>query len=130
MNKSKILLAKNYSQSEILELFHFMDWMLKLPEELANQFDDFIKQYEANKTMRYVTHIERKGIEKGFEKGRTEMLLCLLEEKFGALDSDIRDKICHLDENSSFEWLKKAITAPTLQKMIKKCIIEFRLSLT
>jgi len=101
-----------------------MDWMLKLPEELAQKFDDFVKQYEADKTMQYVTHIERSGIEKGRNEGRNEgraeMLLRLLEEKFGTLDSDVQDKVYHLDENSSFEWLKRALTAPTLQEVIGK----------
>ncbi len=96
--------------------------MLKLPEELANQFDDFVKQYEDEKTMRYMTHIERSGIAKGekngIAKGRAEMLLLLLEEKFGTLDPDVQDTVYHLDENSSFEWLKKALTAPTLREVI------------
>ncbi len=52
--------------------------MLKLPKELANQFDDFVKEYEENKKVEYVTHIERRGI----DKGQAKMVIRLLEEKF------------------------------------------------
>jgi len=108
------LYEAKYSDQEILELFHFMDWMLKLPEELAQQFDQFIKQKEALKKVRYMTHIERSGI----KKGRAEMLLRLLEEKFGTIDPDIQDTVYHLDEKSSYEWLKRALTVPTLREVM------------
>ena len=71
---TKALYEAKYSKQDILELFHFMDWMLKLPEELANQFDDFIFKYEAEKKVQYMTHIERRGLEKGFTQGRIEGL--------------------------------------------------------
>jgi hypothetical protein len=116
------LYEAKYSHKEILELFHFMDWMLRLPEELANKFDQFVKQKEAEKKVQYITHIERKGIDKGraegIEKGRVEMLLRLLEEKFGTLEPDIQATVSNLDEKSLFEWLKRSLTAQTLREVI------------
>ena len=48
----KTLLKEKYTRKEILELFHFMDWMLKLPDELSRQFKEFVEQYEAEKKVR------------------------------------------------------------------------------
>jgi len=92
--------------------------MLKLPEELAQQFDQFIKQKEAKKQVRYMTHIERSGIKKGLTEGRAEMLLCLLEEKFGTVAPTIQDTVYKLDKKSSYEWLKRALTAKTLREVM------------
>jgi len=62
----------------------------------------------------YITHIEKRGI----EKGRAEMLLRLLEEKFGTLDPDIQTMVYRLDDNRLFEWLKRSLTAQNLREVI------------
>jgi len=112
------LYEAKYSKQQILELFHFMDWMLKLPEELAQQFDQFLKQKEAKKQVRYMTHIERSGIKKGEAKGQAKMLLRLLEKKFGTIAPAIQDTVYKLDEKSSYEWLERALTAETLREVM------------
>ncbi|HDN25524.1 MAG TPA: hypothetical protein ENG03_00205 [Thioploca sp.] len=88
--------------------------MLKLPKELANQFDDFVKEYEENKKVEYVTHIERRGI----DKGQAKMVIRLLEEKFGLVDKDTQTTIYRMDENRLLECAKRSFTAPTLGEVI------------
>jgi hypothetical protein len=140
---TKALYEAKFSKKDGLELFHFMDWMFKLPKELANQFDDFIEQYEAEKKVQYITHIERRGIEKGFAQGRidglknglaegietgitkgitkgiaegrAEMLFRLLDTKFGPLDKEIQETIYRLDEQRLFEMFQHSLTAKTLR---------------
>jgi len=92
--------------------------LLRLPEELAQQFDQFLKQKEAKKQVRYITHIERSGIKKGEAKGQAKMLLCLLEEKFGTIAPDIQNTVYKLDEKSSIEWLKRAVRAKALREVM------------
>jgi hypothetical protein len=115
---TKALYEANYSPKEILELFHFMDWMLRLPEELANQFDVFVTEYEENKKVEYVTHIERKAVDKGLAKGRAEMLIRLLEEKFGLVNEEVQEAVYQMDENRLVECAKRLFTAPTLAEVI------------
>jgi hypothetical protein len=119
---AKALYDAKYSRKEVLELFHFMDWMLKLPKELANQFDDYVKEYEENKKVEYVTHIERRALEKGQAdgqaKGQAKMLIRLLEEKFGLVDKDTQTTIYRMDENRLVECAKRIFTAPTLGEVI------------
>jgi len=118
-----LLSETKFSDTEILELFHFLDWMLKLPEELAQRFDQFLKQEEAKKQVRYITHIERSGIKKGRTEGRTEgraeMLLRLLTKKFGTIAPAIQNTVYKLDEKSSYEWLERALTAETLREVMR-----------
>lgn len=60
---------KNYSETEIMGLFAFMDWLLTLPKELVKQFDSFVQDNEEAKKMPYITSFERRGIEKGIQQG-------------------------------------------------------------
>jgi len=68
----KALYEANYSKRDIIELFHFLDWVMGLPAVLEQQFDQFTIQYEEEKKMPYVTSIERFGIKKGLKDGRKE----------------------------------------------------------
>ena len=65
----KSLYEKGYSKKDILELFRFIDWLMKLPDDLDRRFDETLTQYEEEKKMPYVTSVERIGIQKGIQLG-------------------------------------------------------------
>ncbi len=101
------LYARRYNREDVLELFRFIDWILELPREIEARFSDELDRIERRANMRYVTSIERrgieegiqkgiqkgirrgieqgieKGIEKGIEQGRREMLARMIEKRFG-----------------------------------------------
>ena len=66
---TKALYQAGYDKQDILNLFHFIDWMLNLPKSVEQQFALELDEYEEQQKMRYVTSIERNGIEKGLEQG-------------------------------------------------------------
>ncbi len=66
---TKALYQAGYNKQDILNLFHFIDWMLNLPKTTEQQFMLELDRYEEQQKMRYVTSIERNGIEKGLEQG-------------------------------------------------------------
>ena len=51
------------------KLFRFIDWMLRLPEELEEQLWSEIQTFETVEHMPYVTSVERIGIRKGIQEG-------------------------------------------------------------
>jgi hypothetical protein len=57
------------SKQRIIDLFSVIDWMMQVPKELQNQLWQDIEQLERNKTMPYITSVERIGIEKGLQQG-------------------------------------------------------------
>ena len=67
------LLRRLYERGDdpktILELFRFIDWLMALPAELEANFQQQLKGLEKEMSMRYVTSIERLGIQKGLEQG-------------------------------------------------------------
>ena len=77
-----------------------------------------VKEYEENKKVEYMNHIERRGIDKGRAEGQAEMLIRLLEEKFGLVDKDTQATIYRMDENRLLECAKRIFTPPTLGEVI------------
>ena len=59
------LYESGYNQSDVLNLFRFLDWLLKLPKALESEFWQELRIYEEERSMPYVTSVERIGIEKG-----------------------------------------------------------------
>ena len=57
-----------------------IDWMLNLPKEIEQQFALKLDHYEEQQKMRYITNIERNGIEKGLKQGLKQGLEQGLEQ--------------------------------------------------
>jgi len=66
------LYERGYKKQDVINLFHFIDWIMRLPEELEEDFRQEITRYEEEKKMRYVSSVERIGIKKGKKEGRLE----------------------------------------------------------
>jgi flagellar biosynthesis/type III secretory pathway protein FliH len=63
------LYEQGFARENMINLFQFIDWMLTLPSELEKEFWQEFREYEETIRMRYVTSVERIGIEKGIEQG-------------------------------------------------------------
>lgn len=72
------LYEAGYERQDILNLYRFIDWLMRLPIDLEYQFKEQLDQYEQERQMPYVTSIERMGIEKGREEERKEIAKRLL----------------------------------------------------
>ncbi len=122
---TKRLYQKGYQREQIINLFRFIDWVMQLPPELEIKFQEEIGQYEEEKTMRYVTSIERMGIEKGREEGRQEgkqegrqeglregLIAAIelgLELKFGSESLQLLTEISEIQDLEILETIKARI---------------------
>jgi hypothetical protein len=84
----RALYDKQYNESQIVNLFKFIDWFIVLPEKLENSFWNDLKTLEEEKKMTFVTSVERIGYKRGqketLEKSKKqteEMVLKLLEDQ-------------------------------------------------
>jgi hypothetical protein len=68
----RLLHERGYERNDIIHLFRFLDWLVRLPPELDERFEAWISDYEQRKTMPYVTSIERIGRKRGRREGRKE----------------------------------------------------------
>lgn len=129
----KMLYERGYSKEDILELTRFIDWIMVLPEELEQRFDDAITQFEEERKMQYVTSFERRGIEKGIEQGiqkglqqglrlgiletSREAVIDILRARFESVPRSVVASVNELDDLSFLkDLLKKAATIASFQE--------------
>ncbi len=69
------LYSLGLERESIINLFQFIDWMLTLPSALENEFWQEFRDFEEARSMRYVTSVERIGIQKGIQQGIQQGLI-------------------------------------------------------
>ncbi|WP_315787425.1 cytosolic protein [Fischerella sp. JS2] len=115
---TKRLYEKGYYREDIINLFQFIDWVMRLPEELENSFWREVTQYEEEKKMPYVTSVERKGIQKGIREGLLEGIEMGLELKFGDERLTILPEISQIQDVDVLRAILTSIkTANTLEEL-------------
>ncbi|MEH2281964.1 MAG: DUF4351 domain-containing protein [Nostoc sp.] len=107
-------------EQDIRNLYRFIDWVMILPKALENQFWEEFKQFEQERTMRYVTTGERIGYERGKQEGKQEgkkegeqegeqrLILKLLQRRVGELSPELQERIQSLSLNQ-LETLGEAL---------------------
>jgi hypothetical protein len=90
------LYESGYNQTDVVNLFHFIDWLLKLPKALDDEFWQDLQTYEEERTMPYITSVERIGRRIGREEERRSLVTLLLGEKFGDLPESTQTQITAL----------------------------------
>jgi hypothetical protein len=91
---------------------------MNLPPELEKQLWTSISELERNVKMRYVTSVERIGIEQGIEQGigRGEMILLrrMLTKRFGELPQEIEIRLSQASIADLELWGDRILEAQTL----------------
>ncbi len=121
----KMLYERGYSKEEVLRFYRFIDWMIELPEELTREFHEEIRKYEEVRGMEYITTAEKIGMEKGIQQGiqqgmieeAREMVIEVLEEKFGVVPISVVEKVKSLNEREVLKNLHRvAIRVSNLEE--------------
>lgn len=115
---ARLLYQRHWDRQRIIELFAMIDWMMHLPKDLERQLWQQIETLERNTKMRYVTSVERFGIEKGLQQGAASVLLRLMERRFGPLDDSTRARIVDADSDRLLEWSERILDAQTLNDVL------------
>lgn len=112
--RQKLILVKRlyelgFERDSIIILFKFIDWMMTLPANLAQEFWQEYSSFEESKRMQYVTSVERIGIEKGVRQGLLEAIELGLELKFGADALALMEEISQVDDVEQLRAIKDGI---------------------
>ena len=126
----KSLYEKGYRREDIILLYKFIDWLIKLPEDLIIRFHEEIKKYEEEKKMPYITTAERigfkKGMQQGIQQGMRQGLLKAIEIglklKFGIEGLKLYSEIKKIEDLDLLETISEAIEAAKDVSDIKKLI--------
>ncbi len=110
------LYARGYTRQKILQLLHFIDWLLALPVELEQALWYEIQQQEEVQRMPYVTSFERLAIQKGIVNRGREDVLDALETRFAAAPEPIEQRVNQIaDEQLLKSLLRQAILVKSLE---------------
>ncbi len=113
----------------IAALFQFIEWIMKLPEEMDNQLIDEMYKIEEDKGVSIISLMEKKGYEKGIKEGiqrgkqkvLRKVILDVLELKFQQVDEEIRETVQHIESVEKLEiLLETAKMARSLNEFMEK----------
>jgi hypothetical protein len=125
----RLLYQRQWDKQRIIDLFFVLDWLMKLPDWLEKQVWQAIETIEEGNKMRYVSSIERFGIEKGVQQGmaqgvqkgvkqgESKLLKKLLECKFGSLSVDLIEHINNASEADLERWAEAVLIASSLDEV-------------
>ena len=117
--RAKVALARRlyrlgYDRERIVQLFRFIEWLLRLPPELEDRTWREIRAFEEAEQMTYITYGERIGLERGRAEGLQEAIAFGIELKFDAAGTDLLPEIRQIADltilHGIMAWLKTAQT--------------------
>jgi hypothetical protein len=112
------LYRRGLTREQILSLYHFIDWLLRLPKGLDIQTMAAIREIEEGQTMPYVTFAERHGIEQGELRGLLRGISTVLNVKYGAAGAELMPMLRQISDPARLEAILDTIeTAATLDEV-------------
>jgi hypothetical protein len=126
----RLLYERGYQRQDILELFRFIDWMLRLPKALELQLNRELILIKEEEKMKYVTSIERfaeaRGKAEGKAEGEAKTLLKLLKLKFNNLPAWVEEKVTTADVAQLDQWIEKFLTAQSIDSLFEDDFLNSR----
>ncbi|CBN54244.1 MULTISPECIES: Rpn family recombination-promoting nuclease/putative transposase [Kamptonema] len=113
------LFDRGYSRDEVVDLFRFIDRMMRLPVELEQQFKNDLRRYQEDRSMRFLSQIEEMAMEEGAERGALqnarESVLEILEARFEIVPLEVRQAVNMIADMSVLRrLLREAIAIPSI----------------
>ena len=109
----KGLFEQGWTADDVRQLFRVIDWLLELPPELQEGFEEELYAWEEEKRMPYITSFERSGIEKGLrqglQQGLQEAIAVALAAKFGKVDKRLLAKVRGITDVEKLQALLETI---------------------
>ncbi len=105
------------------QLFVVIDWMMRLPKALEQELWSDIETLEEIDKMRYVTSVERIGMEKGLTKGmelgiqtaEQKTLQRQIQRRFKTLPDWAAERITQASSPQLEQWLDNILDAPSIE---------------
>jgi hypothetical protein len=122
------LYEKGWEREQILLVFHFVDWLMRLPTGKEVVVWEEIDKIEGEKHMPYVTSFERLAKEEGREEGRREGNIGAIQEailealsiRFGSVPRGVSETVQRVTDLSALKPLhRQAITVSSLQDFVQ-----------
>ncbi|MFT0533916.1 DUF4351 domain-containing protein [Castellaniella hirudinis] len=117
------LYGYGYDRDRIGQLVRLVEWVVRLPTDLETDYLQAARQLAQEHEMSYVTIAERvytqQGLKMGIEQGQANLLLRLVERRFGAQADDIHEKIRSANSAQLEAWSLNILDAQVLDDVFK-----------
>jgi hypothetical protein len=111
------LYDRGYRRRDVLALFRFIDWLMVLPEPLAQRFRAEQERFETEKKMRYVTSVERLAKEEGHIRGQISLLKRQLKRRFQQLPAWVEERLGQASREELESWAERVLDAESLDEV-------------
>jgi hypothetical protein len=124
------LYHRGFTRHEITNLFRFIEWVVKIPDDLQTKLEDEIYKYEVRNNMPYLSNMERRAIERGTQKGLEiglqqglqqgilSNITLIWETKFGAVSRTVKSQLSKLSSEQCQTLTTKLIADTTKSELI------------
>ncbi|MBF0110424.1 MAG: DUF4351 domain-containing protein [Magnetococcales bacterium] len=120
------LYQSGFGRQQVVDLFRFIDWVLRLPEDADEKLWKDIVDFEENQKMPYISSVERFGEERGIQKGRRQgsalMLKDLLQRRFGDVPEWANKKIAEAELPSLKKWSLRIFDVQSLDELFSDTV--------
>jgi hypothetical protein len=129
------LKAYGYDEESVRQIYRLVDWLITLPEDLEEQYQERLQTLSEEDEMTYVTTTERWGIKKGrlegraeglqeglsegTQRGQAELLLRQVQRRFGALPDEVSQRIRTAAGPQLELWALNILDAATLEDVFR-----------
>ncbi|WP_343729065.1 DUF4351 domain-containing protein [Duganella sp.] len=128
---TRLLYKRSWDKQRIIDFYHAIDWMMRLPDALDAQFRDDVYALERREAMPYINNFERagrkigrqegllEGRQEGRQEGRATLLASMLAKRFGALDAVVMARLATADAERLSAWALNFVDARTLDEVFR-----------
>jgi hypothetical protein len=107
------LYERGLPRQTIIDLYRFMDWLMRLPEDLELEYTDAVFQIEERLKMPYLSYVERRGERRGIAR----LLRDQLEQRFAPLSPEVVRRLDEADEDQLLRWGARFADARSLDEL-------------
>jgi hypothetical protein len=119
-NLVRRLFERGYDRDDIRKLFRLVDWMMTLPNELQQSFEEQVRRYQEERQMPLLSRMELRAMQEGIEQGALqnarESVVEVLEIRFEVVPPELIEAINEIDDTSFLKELhRQAIALDSLE---------------
>ncbi len=111
------LYERGLSRQRIIDLYRFLDWILRLPDDLELQYTDAIFAIEESLMMPYMSFVERRGQARGVAHGVALVLRGQMEQRFGPLSAETLERLDQAEPERLMAWSLRVLDARSLDEV-------------